>query len=421
MLSTSNSPIPLIIHQHTEESAHLRLVRSNLVSAPHVKLHHLRRLDDRIAAHLDGLAVAGEFGLKLCDEALSDPGIGEVFTSTVRAIEEKDERRLDKLFALVITVPAAQLGLISAFGRVSAQHLQGTGARLLASPEPFKREVGIAACIMHRVDPGAALDAAVTDPDVQLCARALRAAGEVGRGDLLDSCVDALLDEDAECRFWAAHSAVLLGERTVAVESLTTIALQEGPHRIAALRLLLKVISLPQANELLKVLARNPNDMRLLIQGAGIAGDPYYVPWLIKQMEDLKLARLAGESFSFITGLDLAYLDLERKPPEDVEFGPNDNPQDDNVAMDEDDSLPWPDPAKIQGWWDANRSRFTNGIRYFMGAPITHEHCIRILKEGYQRQRIAAALYLCLLEPGTKLFPTSAPAWRQQRWLAKMG
>ena len=53
----------------------------------------------------------------------------------------------------------------------------------------------------------------------------------------------------------------------------------------------------------------------MLIQGAGIAGDPSYVPWLIKQMKDLKLTRLAGESFSLITGLDLAYLDLERRPP----------------------------------------------------------------------------------------------------------
>jgi uncharacterized protein (TIGR02270 family) len=373
-----------------------------------------------LVAHLDGLAVAGEYGSSVCEAALESPGAGEVFAASVRAIEEKDGRRLDKLFALAIAVPAAQPGLISAFGWVSAQHLQGTGARLLASPEPFKREIAIAACVMHRVDPAAALDAAITDPDVQLRARALRAAGELGRRDLLAACADTLLDEDAGCRFWAAHSAVLLGNRTAAVESLTAIALQEGPHCVAALRLLLKVISLPQANQLLKMLARNPKDIRLLIQGAGIAGDPYYVPWLIKQMEDLKLARLAGESFSFITGLDLAYLDLERKPPEGVEFGPNDNPEDENVAMDEDDSLPWPDPAKIQGWWEANKNGFTDGQRYFMGAPVSREHCIHVLKEGYQRQRMAAALCLCLLEPGMKLFPTSAPAWRQQRWLAKM-
>lgn len=420
MLDSLLKPISHIIQQHAEESAHLRLMRSVLVSAPHVKLHHLRRLDDRLAAHLDGLAVAGEYGSSVCESALGSPGMGEVFAATVRAIEEKDELRLDKLFALAIAVPAAQPGLISAFGWASASHLQGTVARLLASPEPFKRGAGIAACVMHRVDPDASLNTAITDPDVLLRARALRVAGELGRRDLLATCMAALTDEDPSCRFWAAHSAGLLGDRDKAVYLLEDAALHGGPYRMGALQLVLKLLPLPQANEFLKLLARNVANQRFLVQGAGIAGDPYYVPWLIRQMEDLKLARLAGESFSFITGLDLAYLDLERKPPEDMESGPNDDPEDDNVAMDEDDSLPWPDPAKIQGWWEANRSSFTDGQRYFMGASVTREHCIRILKEGCQRQRIAAALYLCLLEPGTKLFPTSAPAWRQQRWLAKM-
>jgi hypothetical protein len=55
-----------------------------------------------------------------------------------------------------------------------------------------------------------------------------------------------------------------------------------------------------------------------------------------------------------------------------------------------------------------------------MGQPVTKEHCIHVLKTGYQRQRILAAQYLCLLERGTPLFNTSAPAWRQQRLLAKM-
>jgi uncharacterized protein (TIGR02270 family) len=186
------------------------------------------------------------------------------------------------------------------------------------------------------------------------------------------------------------------------------------------MQLLLKIITVQDADRLLKALAALPANQRVLIQGTGIAGDPRYVPWLIKQMNDLKLTRLAGESFSFITGLDLAYLDLERKPPEGVEFGPTENPEDEDVAMDPDESLPWPDPEKIQIWWDANKHRFQIGVRYFMGVPVNIENCKRVLREGYQRQRRAAALYLSLLQPGTQLFPTSAPAWRQKRWLSKM-
>ena len=161
--------------------------------------------------------------------------------------------------------------------------------------------------------------------------------------------------------------------------------------------------------------------VRALIRGIGAAGDPHYVPWLIQQMSDLKLTRLAGESFSLITGLDLAALDLERKPPENDEFGPNDDPDDNNVAMDEDDSLPWPEPDKIAAWWQTHGARFAPGTRYFVGEPPSTAHCRSVLKTGFQRQRIAAAEYLCLLQPGTPLFNVAAPAWRQERLLAQMG
>lgn len=175
------------------------------------------------------------------------------------------------------------------------------------------------------------------------------------------------------------------------------------------------------AHATLQRLGGDPAQLRLLIQGSGINGDPTYVPWLMKHMADDKTARLAGEAFSLITGTDLALLDLERKPPENVEAGPNDNPDDENVEMDPDEGLPWPDAGLIAGWWEKNGSRFQPGARYFMGAPVTREHCIQVLKDGYQRQRILAAHYLCLLEPGTPLFNTSAPAWRQQKLLAQMG
>lgn len=171
---------------------------------------------------------------------------------------------------------------------------------------------------------------------------------------------------------------------------------------------------LPQATDVEK------DDLPGLIQARGVIGDPIRVPWLIGHMEEVRTARAAGEAFTLISGADLALLDLERRPPEDFESGPNDDPDDPNVEMDPDEGLPWPDVAKVEEWWHANSHRFQKGQRYFMGQPVTREHCIHVLKTGYQRQRILAAHYLCLLNPGTPLFNTSAPAWRQQRLLAKM-
>jgi uncharacterized protein (TIGR02270 family) len=179
-------------------------------------------------------------------------------------------------------------------------------------------------------------------------------------------------------------------------------------------------MSVGAAQELLTSTSRDPSDVRWLIRGCGLCGDPTYARWLIDRMADDRLARLAGEAFSLMTGAELATLDLERKPPEDFESGPNDDPNDPNVDMDEDDGLPWPDQTRVVAWWEANGDRFKPGVRYFIGEPLNQQSCLRVLKEGWQRQRIAAGLYLSLLNPGTPLFEWRAPAWRQQRLLAQM-
>lgn len=420
MIAISFPPMADVIQQHADEAAHLRHVRSVLVEAPHVKLHHLRRLDDRIAAHLDGLAVAGEFGSQLCEAALESPGTGEVFCVTVRALDERKVDRLDKILAIAAVLPDALTGVVSAFGWVSAPDLKGIVSVLLADSDSFRQRIGIAACALHRVDPGPMLVGAIVSPEPTLRARALRCAGEVGRADLLPALASALKDGDVECRFRAAQSAELLGDRGVALTVLRETALQPGPFRLDGLALALFAANAASASELVKGVASQREDVRLLIRAVGFAGDATRIPWLIGLMSDDKLARLAGESFSFITGVDLARLDLERRPPENFESGPNDNPEDEDVSMDEDDGLPWADQAKVHAWWAANSHRFESGQRYFMGAPPSWAHCLQVLKDGYQRQRIAAAQYLCLLRPGTPLFNCAAPAWRQKRLLERM-
>ena len=167
----------------------------------------------------------------------------------------------------------------------------------------------------------------------------------------------------------------------------------------------------------LKGLAQSPKRQREVIAGTGMIGDPLYIPWLIKRMEVPELARLAGESFSLITGADIANENLEGERPEGFESGPTENPEDEEVALDPDEDLPWPDPKKVQVWWDTRKNRFQTGTRYLLGAPITEGQCRKVLREGFQRQRAAAALELALMKPDAPLFEVRAPGWRQQRWL----
>ncbi len=408
-----------IVAQHADEAAFLWSQRERLFRSPHHSLRQLADHDNRLSAHLEGLRVAIEGGWPGNDSLRVPGNAGALFAATVLALEIGPTGPFERLLSLAEPVPALHSGLIAAFGWVSARFLQGTVKELLAARSSFRRLVGIACCVMHRVDPGNSLVAAVADEDVHLRARALCGVGELGRIDL-DGIYSRYRGDHGVCRFCAARSAVLLGNRGDALNELTTIALEPSANQARALRLALQAMSETAAHRLLQQLAKEPERLRSLIEGSGVAGDPIYVPWLLGHMNDPRTSRLAAEALGLITGADLVDLNLEGLRPEGFEPGPNDDPDDPNVEMDPDDGLPWPDVAKVEKWWTANRSRFQKGTRYFAGAPVTREHCIQVLKTGYQRQRILAAHYLCLLDPGTPLFNTSAPASRQQRLLAEM-
>lgn len=216
--------ISAVVQQYIREAVSLRNIRLSLARAPHVRLNQLRRLDDRLAAHLDGLNVAGEYGSELVVNTLESVRRGEIFTAAVQFIETRDWSALEKTFAFAQVLPGSQAGLISAFGWVSATSLRGITQSLLNSEDPFRRQVGIVACRMHGVDPGEALVAALSDADPALRACALRTAADVGRVELRAVCGEALADADPRCAFEAARAVALLGNRQAALPALGKFA-----------------------------------------------------------------------------------------------------------------------------------------------------------------------------------------------------
>jgi uncharacterized protein (TIGR02270 family) len=157
------------------------------------------------------------------------------------------------------------------------------------------------------------------------------------------------------------------------------------------------------------------------MSGADVIGDPTQNPWLIDYLRVPELARSAGEAFTMITGIDLAYEDLEGEWPEGVEAGPTENPEDENLEMDPNEHLPWPNPGLVQRWWEQHRQRFQTATRYLLGQPIGFEWLQQVLRIGRQRQRAAAALELAIRQPGQLLFEVRAPGFRQQQILHSPG
>lgn len=408
--------IRAVVQQHSDEVSFLWALRSARV-APHYGLRDLAKLDRRIYAHIDGLRMAGEEGWKLAAKELTWQEPGEVFAAAVLALESGDQAKIQSVLTVAAKTPELSRGFISALGWLEHQQAEPHINRLCASSSHAERRIGIAAAAIHRKDPGRVLNDAVSDSDLLLRARALRAVGELARIDLVSMIQRDLNADDIHCRFWAAWSTALLTGYSNATEVLRSIAESPGPYRERALQMALRRMNLASAHAWQLQLARNPQHTRLAVIAAGVIGDPSTVPWLIEQMSIPPLSRVAGEAFTMITGVDLAYEDLDTDKPEGFESGPTEDPNDDNVEMDPDERLPWPDPALISKWWASHSSEFQPGVRHLIGKPITAEWMQQVLRQGRQRQRAAAALELAILRPGEPLFEVRAPGFRQQQIL----
>jgi uncharacterized protein (TIGR02270 family) len=393
-----------IVEQHAEEAAFLWLLRDAAVDAPHYDRKDLARLDERVEAHIDGLRVAGEPGWEIALAQLEQhQEAGEIFTAGVLALESQDQAKIDRVVAVAEAVPEATRGLISALGWLRPDHLRGIVKGFLDHASPVRRMLGFAACSVHRVDPHSHLGRLLADDATIVRARALRLIGELGRADLNQELRNALHDPDQTCRFWAAWSAGLVGQRGPAIPILKQHAEGSGMHKWRALDLVLRIMPQTEAMAWLRGLNSEPRHARLAVTACGIVGDPAFVPWLIGRMEIPEFARAAGESFSMITGVDLAYDDLETAAPEGFHAGPNENPADENVAPDPDEDLLWPDPALIGQWWRDNGARFAAGTRHLLGQPLSPDACQHALTAGFQRQRRAAAFELAATRPGAPL------------------
>lgn len=408
--------LPTVLCEHAEEASFLWLQRAFAVNAPNYSPKQFADLDERLAAHIDGLLVAGDEGWKVVEAALDSEGPEDFFIAGVLAAETQDDK-FDALITRTKEIPEVIPGLLSALGWASWKFVEGRAKSLIDNASPLKQKLGVAAYAMHRQDPGPALERCLASKVDSVRIRALRAAGELGCKDVMPQLKAALTEAKPELRFWAAWSGVLLGDRGAALDALASFALKTGPRQMQALQLALLAMNVKAGHQLIDQLANMPDVIRLKIIGSGFIGDPINAPRLIEQMVQPPLTRVAAEAFVNITGADFNLDQLEAMPPEGFEEGPSEDPDDENVELPEDVALPWPDHEKIQQWWTANQNRFQAGKRYFLGKPVTREHCTHVLKEGFQRQRVLASRHLSLLQPGTPLFPTSAPAWRQQRML----
>jgi uncharacterized protein (TIGR02270 family) len=408
-----------ITHQFVEGTASLLGQRNHAVVAAEYSLTNLARLDNRLEAHIDGLRVAGEDGWQLARKELEWKEAGEVFTAAILAFESNDPAKISEVLAIGAATPELARGVVSALGWMEYEQAAPHIRQLCTAASRAHRRIGIAAAAIHRQDPVQPLRDALGSGDPLLRARAARAVGELGRIDLVPLLEENFKSDQQGCRFWSAWSSALLTGYSKPVAILQSIAEASGPFRERAHQIALRRLGIVDGILWNDQLVALPGGLRLAIIGAGILGFPSLIPRLIEWMTDPPLARIAGEAFTMITGIDLAYHDLDTKAPEDFEAGPTEDPDDDNVDLDPDEHLPWPDARLIAQWWSSNEHKFPPNISHQSGMLKSIESAEQVLRTGRQRQRAAAALDLAVSSPGKQLFEVRAPGFRQVQLLRR--
>lgn len=416
-MNNKMSIIPVIIEQHAEEAAFNWLLRDGAVSEPHYDLADLADLDDRVEANIDGLRIAGDEGWEICKEAMAIEEPGEIFTAGVIAFGSMESGRMDEMLAAVELDDELFRALVSAMGWLDLVTVADPAYKLINADMGFLKHLGLSTFAIHRQDPGHPIFECLMVDDPAVRARALKAVGELGRWDLLNAVQSHFVETDNKCLFYAAWSAALLGD-TSSVGILRRIAESNSPYAQKAGDLAVRLMMLSEAHSWLKTLSNMPDQQCLAINGYGALGDPEAIPLLMEYMVVPELARPAGEAFSMITGVDIAYEDLEGEWPDGFEAGPTEEPEDEEVEMDPDEDLPWPAPELIRNWWHQHKSEFKNGSRYLLGKPISKDSLQHGLVHGFQRQRASAAIELALQNPTAALFEVRAPGFRQQKILS---
>ena len=402
--------------------------RRSVARSSAVTFEVLARLDERVSRLVYKLSERPVLADRLLRHDHAAFRSGLAFVTAVVALRGGVFEVFEEQLTQLESDPTLLAPLASALSWLEYSDVRPHIEHLLGASSPALLRLGVVATVAQRVDPGVALARALDAKPPALRASALEAVGRLALRDFLPRLHAAFEDEDDTCRFWAAWSAVRLGEHE-GIRVLGRFATEGGAFAIPACNIALRALDADQAVRTHARLLSVTGNERLALVAAGIIGDPALVSRLLDAMESPMLARRAGAAFCLMTGCDLRQNDLDAEGPPRETAAPDAVPQvvagnekaaaqltreaGDSLDDESDDDLAWPDNARLRQWWDEHRSAYVRGVRYLSGLPIRPAQMAQVLRTGNQQQRAAASLELALLNPHAPWLDVTAPAHRQ--------
>jgi uncharacterized protein (TIGR02270 family) len=343
-VNTSTAPYSAILQQLADNTSFFWVLRQRQRHEPHVLSEHLDELDARLRATLDGLTLYGEAGWQQAQANGEFAQGGEAFCLGYLGFYSQSLAQIQYATEFGLQNDDTFKGLSSSLAWLQAAQVHPWITQFFNSKDRQHKRLALSACRLRNEDPAGYLSALSQRPDClaepELLAEMLRCVGHFRRSDCAPLAAAQAQHPDPRCAFWASYALLRLGQRDAAT-GLKALCDGQFPELepLHSKALVLAMYHLPPDTARLWIGEWvEAGALRRAIQACGLLGDAQALPWLLSQLHNPLLHRVAAEAIYLIRGEPLP-------AGEPLALAPDDEDTAEALA---DENLPWVNIAACQ-------------------------------------------------------------------------
>jgi uncharacterized protein (TIGR02270 family) len=407
-----------ILEECLDEAAFLWSQWERALTSPDYTLPEVAYLEERLLARLDPLVLGGAPASKrLLQPSLESEEPERLGAAALALLMGDGTEHVELLLELLQRGTEPQrAALCRAFELSEREGVESHLMPLLQRGAPEVQASVLDVLTARRASPDVRLEQLLARGGSPMQAAVLRAASHMPlwvAPSLLD---EGLRSDELSVRDAALEAGLVLGHAAAWTTSLALVSRREPGCGFAMLLLALggSAEELPVLLEALSV----PGLRRQALWALGFSGRGAAAEACLPWMRDDKLARLAGEAFSAITGLTLEGEFALRDPDGPDALVPlEEEDLDADLVPSLEERLPCPNAEAVEGWWRRLGPKLEPGTRYLGGRPLTHGGVLAQLSSGNMRRRPPLALELAIRTHGKHRVCVRAFSARQLREL----
>jgi uncharacterized protein (TIGR02270 family) len=363
--------VPDIVEEHCDELQFLWTQRRNALRSSSFTERALRMLEERIEAHVDGMLVAGERMLELVEPCVVGeeemPAFAAAFTLLRRGSPDGLRRVLD---AFQNPKGQALLGLRDGLahghsGPLPDQVTQQLTSLFMSAGPAVGAAAGEVLAFHNAISPDPRhLERFVHAEDATARESGWRLAAYCGVAIQPASYERGLRDEEAGVRRAALAAAAWTGSATF-LPYCRSLAADPNPDTIEALALFAAVAP-PEEYQTVAAVASNPAAGPDRFRVVGAFAHPYFIEFLIKEMENPDPAAAAVASAAFEKMTDRSPGSQRR-----AKVSPDGKPPADEFEAEFQEVVVLPDPARARKYWEELAPRLASSPRVCRGLDVS--------------------------------------------------